>query len=351
MYPMDSRTTVLVIGDVHIKLDNLLEIQTLEEKLLHTITVHQPDIIIFLGDVLHTHERVHTNCLNQAAQLFRMASSLRPTFVLVGNHDFISNSQFLTTHHWMNPFKQWPNLSIIDQPYEIHHHTNRMICCPYVPDGRFVEALHTLPSDFNNTHMIFAHQTLDGVKLGMTVAAGIEEWKAEYPFVCSGHIHDRQRVQPNLYYTGTPMPHAFGERNDKSVSLFTLDSGVITNHTELRLEVCTKRIEYLSLAEAKRFTVEVKPHQLIRLTIKATQEEARAFKRTDKYKELVAAGVKIVLDETVRIESAPPVRNSFEGWLLDSIRADPSTAHWYRKFVGRTPNDPELFLLDIEEVE
>jgi metallophosphoesterase superfamily enzyme len=51
-------TTLLVVGDVHVKLDNLLEIRCLIEKLERTIEAHRPDFVVLLGDVLHTHERV-----------------------------------------------------------------------------------------------------------------------------------------------------------------------------------------------------------------------------------------------------------------------------------------------------
>jgi DNA repair exonuclease SbcCD nuclease subunit len=363
-------TSILVVGDVHVKLDNLLEIQTLEQRLVQAIETHRPDLFVFLGDVLHTHERVHTNCLNQAAQLFRAVSARVPTYVLVGNHDYISNSQFLSDHHWMNPFKQWPNLTIVDRVMDVQHHEHRLVMCPYVPDGRFVEALETLgaaplvsseslePSDLSATSepsdpsdlsvssvprwrsadMIFAHQTLDGVKMGMTIADGVETWRAEYPYCCSGHIHDRQTVAPNLYYCGTPMPHAFGESNDKTVSLYRL--GSVRSHLELRLDVCTKRIEYLTLAEAQLLHIEPKPHQQIRLTVKASPEEARAFKRSEKYRQLVQLGVKIVLDDKVETV-VHAVRKPFEAWLLDGVK-DSSAAFWYRRLVGRIETDPDV---------
>lgn len=336
-------TTLLVVGDVHIKLDNLLEIRCLIEKLERTIHAHRPDFVVLLGDVLHTHERVHTNCLNQAAELFRMTSSKCPTFVLVGNHDFISNSQFLTEHHWMNPFKQWPGLTIVDRVVGHEHAGNRFVLSPYVPDGRFREALATLGAS-GEAHMILAHQTFDGAKMGAVVVSGVEVWPPEMPFLCSGHIHDRQRIQPNLYYAGTPMPHAFGERNDKTVSLFSLRDGTIERHTEINLEVCSKRIEYLSLQEAKRFVFEPRPHHLLRLTIKATGEEARAFKRSEKYRELVSAGVKVVLDDSERAAPVARDRKSFEEWLWESVRTEPEVARWYRYFTGSSPADPEIYL-------
>lgn len=343
-------TKLLVIGDVHVKLDNLLEIQTLLEKIKETVSTHEPDIIVLLGDILHTHERVHTNCLNMAMDLFRLCSQLKPTYVLVGNHDFISNSQFLTTHHWMNSFKKWDNLTIVDTIHTLIHHNNRFMFAPYVPDGRLVEALEKAEEfRFTDAHMIFVHQTLDGVKMGMNIANGVEEWKPDYPFCCSGHIHDKQRVQPNLYYNGTPMPHAFGERNDKTVSLFTVENGTIVTHQELRLDVCSKRIEYVTVQEAYDWNIEPKPHQLVRLTIKGTPEEIRAFKRSDAYKKLYQQQIKMVFDEVTGQETKTfSNRLSFEETLYEAIKEDPHLSHWFRTYIGNTSQDPELVFIDIE---
>ena len=35
--------------------------------------------------------------------------------LLVGNHDYINNQQFLTNNHWMNAMKDWNNVTIIDK--------------------------------------------------------------------------------------------------------------------------------------------------------------------------------------------------------------------------------------------
>lgn len=340
-------TKLFVIGDVHIKLDNFNEIQTLIKRVIDTINEYQPDYVILLGDVLHTHERVHTHCLNQAAELFKACSELCSTYVLVGNHDYISNSQFLTDHHWMNPFKRWNNLTIVDKVTVINHMENRFTLVPYVPDGRLLEALQ-FDDKWKESSMIFAHQALNGVKMGMVVVSGVEEWEDEYPFMCSGHIHDKQRIKANLYYTGTPMPHAFGERNDKTVSIFTVDNNQVKEHKELCLSICEKRIEYLKYGELSAYEINKCPNQHVRLTVKATTEEARAFKRTAKYKEWVERGIKIVFDEQSSHMKEEKVKKiiAFDELLFSSVKEDVQLRHWYRKYVGSTDYDP---MIELEE--
>lgn len=316
---------ILAIGDIHIKLDNLLEIQYFTDHLLSLISLHSPDVLVLLGDILHTHERIHTNCLNQAADLFKKCSDLLPTYVLVGNHDYISNSQFLTSEHWMNPFKEWHNLFIVDRVISLHN----IILCPYVPDGRLVEALDTLP-DWRSASVVFAHQTLDGVKMGPSIVSGVETWREEYPLLCSGHIHDRQRPQPNLYYTGTPIPHAFGESNDKSVALFN-----DKNFIEIPLDICSKQIIYLTVSQAYTFQHKPRPHHYLRLTVKGLCEEVRAFRKSEVYKSLIAGGVKIVFDEPADPkQERNTTLKKVEEVLLEMVQHDPNLLHHYHTYIN-----------------
>jgi DNA repair exonuclease SbcCD nuclease subunit len=327
-------TSFLAIGDIHIKLDNLLEIKHLTDTLVTLIHQHQPDYIVLLGDILHTHERIHTNCLNQAAELFRACSSIRPTYVLVGNHDYISNSQFLTDEHWMNPFKAWSNLFIVDRVTQV----GSAVLCPYVPDGRLVEALSkppdalSKPFAWREASVVFAHQTLDGVKMGPVVMDGVEKWLPEYPMLCSGHIHDRQTPQENLYYTGTPIPHAFGESNRKSICMIhTSDPKKVL---EIPMDVCSRQILYLSVTEAYAFTHQPRPHHHLRITVRGQPEETKAYRKSDAYKRLIAVGVKVVFDEPKeeRPEEKKEVK-SVEEILWSMVKGDLSLAHHYRTFI------------------
>jgi len=376
----------LAVGDVHIKLDNLLEIDHLTDTLVSLIQHHRPDYLVLLGDILHTHERIHTNCLNQAAKLFRKCSEIIPTYVLVGNHDYISNSQFLTDEHWMNPFKEWPGLFIVDRVTRV----DSAVLCPYVPDGRLIEALETLnrsevrersdarsdtksdtsgdtksdtsgdtksdtsgdarsdtkeQSDgdasgdtrdekerWREASLVFAHQTLDGVKMGPMVMDGVEKWLPEYPMLCSGHIHDRQRPQENLYYAGTPIPHAFGESNRKSICMINTSNP--KKVLELPMDVCSRQILYLPVSEAYRFTHQPRPHHHLRLTVRGQPEETRVYRKSDAYKSLVSAGVKVVFDEPKeeKEEEKKEVK-TVEEILWSLVKGDVSLAHHYRTFI------------------
>lgn len=241
---------ILCIGDVHIQTSNTVDIRFFIKNLIEYIETHSEniDMIILMGDILHTHERLHTIPFNIANELFEKLSKLKPLYVLVGNHDYINNSQFLSDNHWMNCFKNKENIHIIDKTTLCSHNNINIIMSPYVPDGRFVEALNTILNfDWKRSDCIFGHQLLDGVKMGAILTENVEKWEETYPFLISGHIHDKQRVQNNLYYTGSSMQHAFGESCDKTISLVRIDKSI--NIQEIELNLPKKQILYYDIEE------------------------------------------------------------------------------------------------------
>ena len=88
--------SILIIGDPHIKSTELPLHRQFRSALRATVEKENPTGIVILGDVLHDHERIHTAALNAAVDWIVSLSTFSPVFVLVGNHDFVSNGQFLT---------------------------------------------------------------------------------------------------------------------------------------------------------------------------------------------------------------------------------------------------------------
>jgi hypothetical protein len=148
----------------------------------------------------------------------------------------------------MNCFKNKKNIHIIDKVTLCNHNNINIIMAPYVPDGRFVEALDTISNfDWKQSDCILGHQLLDGVKMGAILTENVEKWEENYPFLISGHIHDKQRVQNNLYYTGSSMQHAFGESCDKTISLVKIDTSIHIEEIDLKLP--KKQILYYDIED------------------------------------------------------------------------------------------------------
>jgi len=273
----------LFIGDPHIRPDNVTIVDKLIKKLSSLCAEKKPELIIIAGDILHTHEKLHTLALNKAYHLIDTLRQICPTYILVGNHDFISNQEFLSTNHWMNSLKKWPNVFIVDTVTEIRIESKQFLFAPYVPNGRFKEALDTIGS-WKNATCIFCHQEIYGCKMGAIISSEGDKWNLEYPQLISGHIHSRQKPQANVYYSGTSIQQAFGENKKNIVAFITFNSKGC-DIQEIDLELPRKKIIYMDVEDINSFNYKSSEDQ-IKITLKGTYEEFKAIKKTNKFKQL-----------------------------------------------------------------
>ncbi len=329
---------VLCIGDPHFRVDNIPEVEEFVQKLIPLIESSDPDFIVVLGDVLHTHERLHTIPLNKAYNFINLLRQKKKTFVLVGNHDYIQNQQYLTENHWMNGMKEWDNVTIVDKV--ISTFDNKFVFCPYVPPGRFEEALNSGNSLWKQKAVcIFAHQEFFGCKMGAIISTEGDKWDESNPFVVSGHIHSKQKPQPNIYYTGSAMQHAFGESEQNIIAILTFSEDDSIHIEEVDLGLKRKKIVYVDMNSVETFSLPKDRDDDIKLTLKGQYEDFKAFKKTEKYKELTKTGVKVVF-KTDRKEEA--LKDEF---LQQQKEAENVNFEELLKTITFRKNDKELIRL------
>jgi DNA repair exonuclease SbcCD nuclease subunit len=286
---------LIAIGDPHIKIDNIPETELFIQRLCALIKTEQPDAVVVLGDLLHTHERVHTTPLNKAYDMILALRELcERVYILVGNHDYKNNQQFLTDNHWMNGMKEWDGVTVVDKVVHDTVAGVHIVLVPYVPPGRFQEALHTGPS-FLNAGIIFAHQEFSGCKMGAIVSIEGDVWPKDYPQVVSGHIHSNQTIGTNVYYPGSSMQHAFGESEKNIIPVIEIDPSMYTKTYTLReidLDLPRKKIVYMGTEDL--CTYDHHGGDKVKVTISGSYEEFKALRKTKKYRDLENEGVKIV---------------------------------------------------------
>ena len=290
-------TSVLFIGDPHIQIDNIQEVDLCLKKLIILAKEKLPTFIVIAGDLLHTHERLHTTPLNKSYDFINEMRNISKTYVLVGNHDYENNSQFLSTNHWMNGLKEWKNVTIIDKVIVENINNRQFTFVPYVSPGRFKEALHTVFSDEKmdllKCDCIFAHQEFFGCKMGAIVSVEGDKWPDDYPNIVSGHIHSRQRPQKNIYYSGSMLQHAFGESTKNIVAYLIFDNDRDYFLEEIDLELPRKKIIYMDVENLDDYKL-VKTEDKIKITVSGSYEQFKALKKTKKYKSIIDTGVKVV---------------------------------------------------------
>ena len=284
-----TATKILAIGDLHFKLDNVEESEHLHlqtERWLH-INSKQLKAIVILGDVLHSHEKIFTFAMNLAVKFIKMCSGFAPVYVLVGNHDATSNTIFCTENHWMNVLKHTQGITVVDRPTYILEH---ILACPFVTDGRFKEALDTFaPGWSTKTSIIFAHQLLDGCKMGPIIATGIEKWDESAACVISGHAHDHQQVGKNIFYTGSSQQVASNESTGKSYWLVDIQPtttffDITSNITPVTLDLKERKVVHTTIDQIPSLKLQV--NCSYKIVIQDTEAAIKVFKKSAKYKDL-----------------------------------------------------------------
>lgn len=358
-------TRILVVGDPHFKVSNPIETEEMSSKIIEVIKKIIPDAVVVAGDILDRHESIHVKPLQRATAFLYAISQITKLYILVGNHDRPNNSTFLTEEHPFNAFKHWENTKVIDIGECVTINNLKCIMVPYVPAGRFDEALriilqrgvvpgegetleekslissipapeeqppevqklltlsttlgelqiddverNELDRKLTEYNAIFAHQEFYGVQMGAIKSEIGDKWASHRPFVVSGHIHDYEKLSDNIIYTGTPIQHAFGDKEHKTISLYTWSSPMqkIPDEERIDLHVTKKIIVRLQWFELNNY-IPPAEHQ-IKIIIIGTTSEIKAALESHNYKILIKKGVKIatkIIDDT---SITKPVQNT-----------------------------------------
>lgn len=308
--------SILAIGDVHITVSNIGAVSEMVEALINVAKERKPDLIILLGDILHTHETIHSDALNIAIGLIKKLSKIGPPLILIiGNHDLINNQQFLTDRHGFNAVKTWDNVTVVDKC--IHHiiKGHRLVYVPYVPPGRFIEALETNEDCWKEATCIFGHQEFKGCKMGSIISEEGDKWDEENPLVITGHIHDRQIPQKNIIYPGTPMQHSFGDTVKKTIGLFKFKNDEM-NYEKIDLRLPRKITFTFELPEVNvdKIIKKVNNRDSIKVILKGRKEQYDTFRESKEYKKLEENGVRVMFKaiREMRVELPESIKNNVE---------------------------------------
>jgi len=212
----------LVIGDIHLKTGNLIEIEQVFQEIIKVSKERNDyDAIIFLGDIFDKHEMIHIEVLTTATNFFYELSNIKPIYILIGNHDRPNNSTFLNNKHHLNALKYWKNTYIIDDILIQEIKGKKFVFVPYVPPGRFLEALQTKDINLNDVTCIFAHQEFKGSELSPGIKSENGDIWNNNTYIVSGHIHEYNKLNEYILYIGTPIQQTYGEKTNKTISMIT----------------------------------------------------------------------------------------------------------------------------------
>lgn len=305
---------ILFITDIHIKPGNLQDIDLFIDRLeTRILQQRRLDSIVIGGDTLDSHERIHMFCLNKMFKLVDMLQKYTEIlYILVGNHERSNPAVFLGENHSLHAFKDRPGIIVVDSP--VYSGILNTLLVPYVPNGRFLEAIQTVENMEEKQCVIFAHQEFRGCTLGAIVSDHGDEYPENSPPVITGHIHSNQQPQPNIYYPGSSLQHAFGESTKNVVAIVSIPEAVeiaaIAVDTppesgqvfveEIDLELPRKITLYCDaemFEETSRLIPEDASHT--RLVVEGTADEFKALRKKKLFKTLKSRGAKVVFKSRV----------------------------------------------------
>ena len=298
----------IAIGDTHFKINNLSESEKFIKEIIRIIKDYKPDIVILLGDILDKHEQINVFPYNIALNFIKDISFLTKVYVIIGNHDYCNNQQFLSNNHPFNSLKNHKNITICDkvltEKIKSHNKEVQLTFLPFVPPGRFKEALNTSREyDWKNSNCIFAHQEFYGCSYNPIKKSEIgDKYEENLPLVISGHIHNKQWLQKNIYYTGSSMQHSYTENTNKSIILIDFDKlqdnnmpledniSIINNFPtikEITLEnIKKKKTVYININDIEQFDINKYMNFDLKLVITGESHNIKKFRKTKIYKNL-----------------------------------------------------------------
>jgi DNA repair exonuclease SbcCD nuclease subunit len=273
---------VLVIGDPHFKISNVTTTCQMMSCIINTAKEKKPDLIIVLGDILDRHENIHVIPLMNSVNFLKELENIAPLYVIIGNHDRKNNQDFCTNEHPFTALKNWHNTKIIDTTENIIIDQITFTMVPYVPPGRFNEALNLV--SWQNSTVIFCHQEFKGAQMGPFTSVDGDSWSENNPYIISGHIHDYQKLQNNILYIGTPIQHKFGDTCDKFIGFFIFEPKKYTHDNcsfeKIYLNIPKKKIIHLSTKEIDNFKIE--PNIEAKIIITCQQNEIKNLNKNKK---------------------------------------------------------------------
>lgn len=295
---------ILAIGDEHFEDKNEMETSQMCDKIYQVVLEHKPDIIVSLGDALHQHSTLHMGPFKRAITFFhRLSQMCQHLYILVGNHDRPNNTAFLTDDSPFIACKMWENTTVVDKVY-IH---KGLIFVPYVPPGRFMEALNTVsitPDNICEYQLIFAHQEFKGSKMGAITSLNGDEYGSTWPLCVSGHIHEFQEPQHNLLYPGTPIQLSYGMPESKGVLL--LDTEDLENRSFIDLGIAKKMIIHLT---PEQLSVYKPPENcFIKIVCKGDTKVIREITKLENVKAMLQSShIKLSIQEERKKDNLPTI--------------------------------------------
>lgn len=214
-------TRMLFVGDPHFDETNTTTTNILHKETLSLIKSYRPHAVVVMGDILDRYESVKTPVQRRAVKFLEDIAKVSYLIVLMGNHDIRNHEDYLSRVHGFAALDNWDNTLLVDVPKSTVVGGLKILALPYVPKGRFLEAVSDYGFAVQDFDLVLSHQEYRGARMGGgVISEDGDPWLPMYPLNISGHIHDHAWPQENLCYVGMPYMRKWDDMRGKGLSLF-----------------------------------------------------------------------------------------------------------------------------------
>lgn len=211
----------LLVGDLHAKPSDLIDMEAFESLLYQTVEGHQPDRVVFLGDQYDTHGVVHVKVQRYYLTLFRNLVDMNVDVdALIGNHDMPGDRSSFA--HAMQAHEDVIN--VVDWFDE----KDDFLYVSYTGEANAIAKLLEKEDCFAKT--LICHETFQGAQYenGFYAKDGIDAEKLPFDRIISGHIHKPGNLG-KVWYPGSPRWLTVSDANiDRHIFVLDTDAGNCT---------------------------------------------------------------------------------------------------------------------------
>jgi DNA repair exonuclease SbcCD nuclease subunit len=201
----------LVIGDVHVQMEDLEDCNNLRVHILDVVAEYLPQNVVFLGDLFHNHASKNVEVERFWLTFFsELRMEKKEIIALVGNHDRPGSAS--SKAHSLQTFKHL--VTVVDGPMV----QDGVLFLPYYHDpAELVRAAQSYP----DTKVVVCHAALQGgcYDNGTPIKADAFYGKDvanpdDFPqsVIVSGHIH-KPAAFGKVWYPGSPRWQNMGDAN------------------------------------------------------------------------------------------------------------------------------------------
>lgn len=222
----------------------------------NAVTKTKTTVAVITGDLLNNNDQGTPDLIKMCIKFINKLADIMPVIIIAGNHDYnhttgktwfdvldaatSEDAHFLTNSGWYILTAKNTRLligfqSITDKYYSFFYNNQNVRDVMKQYNCKHSVALfhgNVAGCRINNSKIFTYDESTYNDDSPNTDYNINKNWMKEYNIVLLGHIHERQKIEPNIYYAGSTIQRTFAESYD--------------NHGGLLLKISTCQYAYIN---------------------------------------------------------------------------------------------------------